>query len=418
MILAPIAAGQLAPLRALLNTMTSLPGHADPANDLVPFGRFDTLHVARFVVLDDETLGDLKAYGTSFPDAPVYLAFLGDCDGAAGDLLDALARDCGSGLRRIFSHCQGFVDDTDLRRWMDARNVGSATQYVNWIGRSVRQVREEAALHEALAVKLRTIPTGAPREVRERLKSEAAADRAALTPLPPAPTAWVIADIADLVLGVIILLVLAPFLFLYAPFFLIILRAREASDAVICPPPSLAKMALIGSADDHDVTNAFSALGSLKPGLFRLTTVLFVLWLLNWANRHIYRRGRLARVGTIHFARWVLIDNNRRLLFASNYDGDLDSYMDDFINKAGFGLNLVFGNGVGYPRTKFLIGAGAGDEEDFKFFLRRHQLYTDVWYKAYPGLTTFDLARNADIRTGFERGEMSESDITQWLALI
>ena len=89
------------------------------------------------------------------------------------------------------------------------------------------------------------------------------------------------------------------------------------------------------------------------------------------------------------------------MLFASNYDGSLESYMDDFINKVGFGLNLVFSNGIGYPRTRFLIFGGAqGASSMFKHFLRRHQLPTDVWYKAYPGLTTFDLARNARIREG------------------
>ena len=140
--------------------------------------------------------------------------------------------------------------------------------------------------------------------------------------------------------------------------------------------------------------------------------------LLDWANRHIYKRGRLARVGTIHFARWVFLDGKRRLLFASNYDGALDSYMDDFINKAGFGLNLVFANGVGYPSARFLLWGGASDEQSFKAFLRRHQCPTDVWYKAYPGLTTVDLARNALIRRGLQRASMTEPQAAQWLALI
>ena len=35
------------------------------------------------------------------------------------------------------------------------------------------------------------------------------------------------------------------------------------------------------------------------------------------------------------------------MLFMSNYDGSLESYMDDFINKVGWGLNLSFSHGVG-----------------------------------------------------------------------
>jgi hypothetical protein len=92
--------------------------------------------------------------------------------------------------------------------------------------------------------------------------------------------------------------------------------------------------------------------------------------------------------------------------------------MDDFINKVAFGLNLVFSNGIGYPHTDFLINAGAKDERTFKNYIRRHQVPTDVWYKAYPNLTTFDLARNACIREGFARKSMEDDEIREWLALI
>jgi hypothetical protein len=91
--------------------------------------------------------------------------------------------------------------------------------------------------------------------------------------------------------------------------------------------------------------------------------------------------------------------------------------MDDFINKVGWGLNLVFSNGLGYPTTNWLIGGGAKNEQRFKYYLRRHQSPTDVWYKAYRGLTTFDLARNARIREGLERRTMSDREVADWLGL-
>jgi hypothetical protein len=139
---------------------------------------------------------------------------------------------------------------------------------------------------------------------------------------------------------------------------------------------------------------------------------------LSFTTRQIYTRGRLARVGTIHFARWVFMDNHRRLLFASNYDGSLDSYMDDFINKVAYGLNLVFSNGVGWPRTRFLLAGGAKEEMTFKNYLRRHQLPTQVWYKAYPGLTAANLARNTRIREGLEKPAITEAEARRWLAMI
>jgi hypothetical protein len=123
-------------------------------------------------------------------------------------------------------------------------------------------------------------------------------------------------------------------------------------------------------------------------------------------------------VKTIHFARWVFLDGKRRIIFASNYDGSLESYMDDFINKVAFGLNVVFTNGVGYPRTRWLLLDGAKDEQKFKYFIRRHELPTEVWYNATPGLTAVEKERNGRIRSGLERPVMTDAEAREWLRLL
>jgi hypothetical protein len=158
-------------------------------------------------------------------------------------------------------------------------------------------------------------------------------------------------------------------------------------------------------------------MGTIKPGLFRRLTIRFVLLVIDYSARHIFNRGRLARVTTIHFARWVFLDGRKRVIFLSNYDGSLESYMDDFINKVAFGLNVVFSNGIGYPRTNWLLLDGAKDEQKFKDFLRRHQMPTQVWYNACPGLTALDRKRNALIRSGLEQSSMTDSAIKEWLQL-
>jgi hypothetical protein len=102
----------------------------------------------------------------------------------------------------------------------------------------------------------------------------------------------------------------------------------------------------------------------------------------------------------------------------SNYDGSLESYMDDFINKVGFGLNVAFSAGVGYPRTNWFVLDGCGDERKFKEYLRRHQLPTQVWYKAQPGLTAVDLERNGRIRDGLEAASLSDASAREWVGLL
>ena len=42
------------------------------------------------------------------------------------------------------------LPESDLLRWMQAHAVLPAARYGNWVGRTVRQVREEAALHVEL----------------------------------------------------------------------------------------------------------------------------------------------------------------------------------------------------------------------------------------------------------------------------
>jgi hypothetical protein len=170
--------------------------------------------------------------------------------------------------------------------------------------------------------------------------------------------------------------------------------------------------------EDHDVTNQYTAFGSAKPGAFRRALITLVLAVIQFTARHIFTRGYLARVQTIHFARWVFVDDKRRVLFTSNYDGGHQAYMDDFINKSAWGLNVAFSSGVGWPHTDYLIARGARREHYFKYFQRRHQLPTQVWYKAYPGLTLTDLARNAQIRLGLEQTDLSPAQALEWLKLL
>lgn len=411
----------------MLASMNVAPGMANPQNPIVPFGQFDGLHFARFVILQDQTLDDIHAaYGLRRRDYPLMLAFIADFDGNADNFRAELARRAGDGLQRIFSCCEGFTRGSDLSRWMKDHEQPPAAAYVNWVGRTVRQIREDDALRLALEVHLQNnAPLFAetdPRQLQELLKdfvaSETAAGRIKLTEEEPTPLGWQLRSLLHLVGVPLILLALSPLLLLYLPFFAYQLRRREKSDMEIAPRSDPDHEATLAKLEDYDVTNQFSAMGGIKPGLFRRWTLSFLLWVVNYAARHIYVRGHLARVPTIHFARWVFLNNRNRMLFASNYDGSLDSYMDDFINKVGWGLNLVFSNGIGYPTTEWLVLEGSKDEQKFKYFLRRHELPTEVWYKAYPGLSAFDLKRNLLIRDGIDRADMTDAELEQWVTLL
>jgi hypothetical protein len=426
MILAPIVPSREAELRGLLNSMNEAPGWVNPNNPLVPFAQFDTLHFARFVILDDKNVGDLRIYGLPVRNYPLYLAFLGDIDGEEEVFLNELVRRASDGLRAIFSCCHGFAADTDLMAWMKLLRSPASAAYVNTRGRTVRRIREEAALRDAieshLASQASSFQDLPPRETHTQLKrfveAEKSAGRLTLSDEEATPPGWTIKKMLHMIGMPLLLLLASPLLILIAPFYLFQLRRLEKTD----PEPYVVVVddhfKTLAEAEDHDVTNPYSALGSLKPGLLRLFTLRGVLLVIDYATRHIIKPGRLGRVRTIHFARWVLIGGTERLSFFSNYDGGNESYMDDFINKLGFGLNIFTSNGIGYPRTDWLLQGGSADERRFKEFQRRHTVLTQVWYKAYPGLTAVDLERNTRIRRGLESTSISEQGTREWLALL
>jgi hypothetical protein len=239
-----------------------------------------------------------------------------------------------------------------------------------------------------------------------------------LTPPAPTPLGWLIAHLAYLITVPVIALLLSPLLVVLLPFLLWQLRRLETTDPEICPRPDIEALQILQRIEDVDVSNQYTAIGSLKPGRFRGALVLVLLPLVDYFACMLFTRGYLARVRTIHFARWVFIDGRSRMVFASSYDGGHEAYMDDFINKVAWGLNLVFSSGVGWPSTDWLILRGARREHLFKYFQRRHQIPTQVWYKAYPGLTLLDLDRNQRIRQGLQRGGLSDAAVLDWLRLL
>jgi hypothetical protein len=422
MVVAPLDVKRTDELRSLLATMNRDPVTADPKNNIIPFGQLPDLHFARIVVLDDQTLDDITtAYGLPRRNYPLYLAFLADFDGDVDQFRNHMVSIARKGLEQIFSFCTDFKPGTDIVSWMKQHEHRPATMYNNWVGRTMQQIREENALRQEVQTLVfasgTKFQTSSAEEIRLTVR-DFVKKNVKLTPIGTMPLAWQIKKLLNLIFVPLLLLFITPLIILYLPIFVFQLRRREKSDMEIAPRPSADWVNKLARIEDYDVTNQFTAMGSLKPGLFRRWLLVYLLWLIQYTTRHIYTRGHLARVPSIHFARWVWIDNKRRLVFCSNYDSSLESYMDDFINKVAFGLNIVFSNGIGYPTTNWLAFQGAKDEQKFKYYIRRHELPTEVWYDGHSGLTNFDLKRNALIRSGLEPASMTNAEAMQWLQLL
>jgi len=89
-------------------------------------------------------------------------------------------------------------------------------------------------------------------------------------------------------------------------------------------------------------------------------------------------------VGTLHDMRFVFLDNDTKLLFATAYDGDWDAYIDDFVTKIPDAMDLLFCNIEGWP------GIHSPSAKDF---IAKHQIAAEAWYVANPNLTVAETRR-------------------------
>jgi len=168
--------------------------------------------------------------------------------------------------------------------------------------------------------------------------------------------------------------------------------------------------------EDSVMQNGLTHHVPLRPGWVRKNILKTVLWFVEQVRRTIAYQGALADISSIHFARWVLLEDDT-LLFFSNYDGSWESYLGDFVDKAHIYLTAVWSNTKWFPKTRGLIFDGAAHEASFKQWARTFQVTNQIWYSAYPQLTVTNILNNAKIREG-AGGTMSEEQARAWLALL
>ena len=90
-------------------------------------------------------------------------------------------------------------------------------------------------------------------------------------------------------------------------------------------------------------------------------------------------------VGTVHDMRFVFVDNDTKLLFATAYDGDFDPYIEDFAAKIPNAMDLWLCNCEGYPGMR--NPAAAAD------WIAQHQIAAEAWYVNSPNLTAAETRR-------------------------
>lgn len=362
------------------------------------FSNIHTIHYARWIIIDDkDEIGNPEH-------EKAKLIFSSNFDGSIEAQLRDLCTITADLSDHIYQYCVDYPEKhlrtpenrmNYLRQW----NVPAASFFRGSPNRSLEQIRNESKLRDHLRKILdeRSWESYSPKTVHQKLVAEIKSIpefRWADEPFNMPRINW-----PGMIITGIVLIILSPLIILLV---LIIQYFHERKDTYFMLKRNEldeTRIKELEKDEDFEFQNQFTQLVSMKAGKMRLFTFKFMMVFSKVLIRFLFVKGKLMGIPTIHFARWVLFDNNKRVLFCSNFDGSWQQYLGDFIDQSGWGLTGIFSNTTNFPKTRFLFFGGAYDEEHFLAWSRNTELPTQVWYNAYPELSIKNVNNNSLIRS-------------------
>jgi len=158
--------------------------------------------------------------------------------------------------------------------------------------------------------------------------------------------------------------------------------------------PIMAKVALenLFNRDDSDSGPAVKSAGRVGRQQGKVSELTAMADLKPGGADHLRRileliGGNMSgarKVGTVHDMRFVIFDDDKKILFCTAYDGDWDTYIEDFATKIPDLMDLLFANVEGWPGIH---------SPEVKDFIASHQLTADGWYVDAPYLTVVETRR-------------------------
>ena len=341
-------------------------------NSHIPFDEIEKLHFCSFFVA-----GELS-------ERP-QLIFEANVDGEAHAFFLQLVKHSASGLQEIFSHCRDCPVVTDEEHHMVEYLLGHTervnTFFVGLPGMTLDRIRKESALRISIESHLENVNHHgqSPKQIRQAIQQFVHADPSfawAEKAFPPEALVvrfgkaiirntllFVISILAAFVLGVttvafsiikigIAAVWLLVMLLLFSAWFVWRFRQLEKTDKVADNIQTVGAPAGVMRREDHQELNHLANIAPIKPGRIRLIVLRSVLFVVDRFGRYLFTNGSLGGTATIHFARWQIINNNKDLLFLSNYDGSWESYLGDFVDKSSTGLTAIWSNTAEFPRAR------------------------------------------------------------------
>lgn len=95
----------------------------------------------------------------------------------------------------------------------------------------------------------------------------------------------------------------------------------------------------------------------------------------------------LNKLKTVHFARFVFLENNAKLAVITTYDGSFDDYINEFIDEIGDVFNALLAHMTDAPPLPV-----QQHRQAFLDYVRKNDLRAiEPFYSAYPQATVLDI---------------------------
>lgn len=393
--------------KALLNKG----GNPQLKEEFFAFSKLPTVHFSRWL------------YVPSSESSKSSICYSGNVNGTKEQHFKDLVATFPEELDKILNLCEGYpasknITDKQRISFLKTHFIKTPGFYAGSPNRTPKQIHDEANLHEHVRLfvhKNRGVwksSKEAFEAIQNHLANDPQWDWARKHYELPKKNWFMIVLLLLLVVAILPIYLLAVVLihFFYE------LRAKPFGITVNELP--LDHLAVLKDQEDKIYQNQLSQIFELKGGLRKLM-LKFMLWLTNLAAKYFFVDGQLMGTPTIHFARWVIIDEGKRFLFFSNFDGSFDEYLGDFVDNNGWGLNAIYGASKGYPRTFFMFGQGSYKILEFMGWGRKTQIPTQIWYSAYPYYGLQQVVSKTELRVGlFNSKPLNEKKATEMLRKI
>jgi hypothetical protein len=418
-------------------SLTALTNYLQPIgtniknNSVIRFFDYQQLHYCSFFIIPSNHPAPAQSA------TPDLLVFEANIDGEVSTFISDLIAKNKVFMDFVYGCCEGYpISTSEQAAYLLNHDYGANAFFVAHPGQNRNTIYQQQQLRERIEQYVnanRPALVEKPDDIRATIFKHLESTEPKLT--PPEPQPFLNRMGATLFNAILVVLVVALLAGLFGflgsigqiatigvlagfAVYLLVLRWHESRDQQLENIPWNADNVIdIQAVEDRQLQNHLTSVIEIKSGFFRLTTLRIVLFGINLVAKLVATKGNLSGIVTIHFARWVILPDKKRLLFMSNYDGSWENYLGEFIDHASEGLTAVWSNtqldkNRGFPDTQWLfLKGGSRDEQRFKTFARNSQLAELIWYSAYTDLSVKNIANNRSIHEGL----FSAANLATWL---